>query len=82
MSDSYHGTLIDNYFCKLTDHTLDTFSGILIRKFSDHQPYFSNLDSLQTKTHTPKYIIKTTQDPQSILDFEQEAFTSLLQQPL
>ncbi len=27
-----HGTLIDNIFCKLTEHTLDTLSGILIRK--------------------------------------------------
>jgi hypothetical protein len=77
-----HGTLIDNFFCKLTEHTLDTFSGILIRKFSDHQPYFTILNSLQTKKHAPKYIIKTKQDTQSILDFEQEAITSLLQQPL
>ncbi len=44
-----HGTLIDNFFCKLTEHTLDTFSGILIRKFSDHQPYFTILNSLQIK---------------------------------
>ncbi len=58
-----HGTLIDNFFCKLTEHTLDTLSGILIRKFSDHQPYFTILNSLQTKKHAPKYIIKTKQDP-------------------
>ncbi len=35
-----HGTLIDNFFCKLTEATIDTIAGILIRKFSDHQPYF------------------------------------------
>ncbi len=46
---------------------------------SDHQPYFTILNSLQTKTHAPKYIIKTKQDPQSILNFEQEAVKSLLQ---
>ncbi len=77
-----HGTLIDNFFCKLTEHTLDTLSGILNRKLSDHQPYFTILNSLQTKKHAPKYIINTKQDPQSILNFEQEAVKSLLQELL
>ncbi len=27
-----HGTLIDNFICKLTEATLDTTSGILIKK--------------------------------------------------
>ncbi len=52
-----HGTLIDNFFCKLTEHALDTFSGIPIRKFSNHQSYFTILNSLQTKKHPPKYLI-------------------------
>ncbi len=26
-----HGTLIDNFLCKLTDNTLDTTSGVLIK---------------------------------------------------
>ncbi len=34
-----HGTLIDIFLCKLTENTLDTTSGVLINKFSDHQPY-------------------------------------------
>ncbi len=79
-STNNHGTLINNIFGKLTEHTLETFSGIFIGIFSDHQPYFTILNSLQTTRHAPKYIIKTKQDPQSILDFEQEAITSLLQQ--
>ncbi len=33
-----HGTLIDNFLCKLTDNTFDTLSGVLIKMFSDHQP--------------------------------------------
>ncbi len=36
-----HGTLIDNSFCKLTEATINTTSGIIIKKFSDHQPYFT-----------------------------------------
>ncbi len=33
-----HETLFDNFFCKLSEHTLETTSGILVPKFSDHQP--------------------------------------------
>ncbi len=44
-----HETLIDNFFCKIVEHTIDTFSGILIQIFSDHQPYFTILNSLQIK---------------------------------
>ncbi len=40
-----HGTLIYNLFCKLTDTTINTTSRILIKKFSDHQPYFTFLKS-------------------------------------
>ncbi len=32
-----HGTLIDNFICKLTE-TLDITSGIVIKRFSAHQP--------------------------------------------
>ncbi len=44
-----HGTLIDNIFCKLTETTLDTTSDILIKKFSDHQPYFTLLNNVILK---------------------------------
>ena len=51
-----HGTLIDNILCKLSETTLDTVSGILINKFSDHQPCFTILKSIQDKYHIPKYV--------------------------
>ncbi len=34
------GTLIDHFLCKLTDNTINITSGVLIKRFSDHQPYF------------------------------------------
>ncbi len=40
------GTLIDNFYSKLTDNTLDTTLGILIKNISDHQPYFTFLNNL------------------------------------
>ncbi len=44
-----HGTLIDNFLCQLTDNTLHTTSGVLIKKVSDHQPYFILLNNILTE---------------------------------
>ncbi len=44
-----HATLIDNFLCKLTDNTLHTTSGVLIKMFSDHQPYFILLNNILTR---------------------------------
>ncbi len=33
-----HETLINNFLCKLTESTLDTTAGVLIKRFSDNQP--------------------------------------------
>ena len=38
------GTLIDNFLYKISARSSNTTSGIMIRKFSDHQPYFTCLD--------------------------------------
>ena len=63
-----NGTLIDNFFCKLSDITLNSTSGILIKKFSDHQPYFIHLKGIFRK-QKPKYITKCTYNEQSIHNF-------------
>ncbi len=67
-----HGTLIDNFLCKLTENTLDTTNGILINKFSDHQSYFTVLNSIHHKNNVPKYIKLTKKDEDSILNFHHE----------
>ena len=67
-----HGTLIDNFLCKLTETTLNTLSGILINKFSDHQPYFIILQNLQEKYHTPRYVEVNRNNTQSLLNFKNE----------
>ncbi len=41
-----HGTLINNFFCTLTETTPDTTSGILINTFANNQPNFT------TKQHS------------------------------
>ena len=48
-----NGTLIDNFFCKLSKYTLESTAGILTKQFSDHQPYFMFLNITQaTESHT------------------------------
>ncbi len=57
-----HGTLIDKFFCKLTENTIHTTSGILVKKFSDHQSYFTLLDNFIMNNPTSKYIQIKKQD--------------------
>ena len=71
-----NGTLIDNFLCKLTDCTLDTTSGVLLNKFSDHQPYFTVLNNLTSKHHIPHYVKITKNDKESINNFHRALATS------
>ncbi len=71
-----NGTLIDNFLCKLTENTPDTTSGVLITRFSDHQPYFISLNTLLTKDSPPVYVEITKQDNQAIQIFYNEILTS------
>ena len=49
-------TLIDNIFCKLLTPTNINCAGILINKFSDHQPCFIILNAETKETHTPNLV--------------------------
>ncbi len=71
-----HGTLIDNFLCKLTDNTLDTTSGVLIKMFSDHRPYFILLNNILTKDSPLEYVKITKQDNEAIQKFHNEILTS------
>ena len=67
-----HGTLIDNILCKLTTTTLEITSGVLIKKFSDHQPYFILLDNIIVTDPPPVFVRITKQDKDSIINFQNE----------
>ncbi len=73
-----HGILIDNLFCILTENSLNTTSGILIKKFSDHQPYFTFLHSLINIEPSPKYIKINTQNNTDIDNFKKEIMSKSL----
>lgn len=51
-------SLIDNTFCKISPDSTSSFSGIMIKRFSDHQPHFVCFNDLRTKPKkkTPKTI--------------------------
>ena len=50
-----NGTLIDNIFCKISDTTLNTPSGIPLKTFSDHNPYISTFKIPDVKDKYIKY---------------------------
>ncbi len=72
-----HGTLIDNFLCKLTEKTIHTTSGVLIKMFSDHQPYFTVIDNVQHCNSSPTNKLINKQDKESINKFHKETSQSL-----
>lgn len=63
------GTLIDNNFVKLSELSNNAQSGVLIPKFSDHQPYFTVFKDVFDKTSRDdknKYITLTNYNVKSL----------------
>ena len=71
-----NGTLIDNFFCKLTKSTMKPKSGILTKQLSDHQPYFIFLNTVSHTESLSRYIKITVQNSDSISDFIHKVFSS------
>ena len=71
------GCVIDHTFCKLSENTSKSYSGILISNMSDHLPHFTCLDILSNQLKPPKYIIKEKHDEASLLSFYNEIDSSL-----
>ena len=67
-----NGTLIDNFFCKLTQSTLSSYSGILLKQFSDHQPYFLYIDIKQQHLANPKMIKVCNQSIENLKQFYED----------
>ena len=71
------GSVINHTFCKLSENTSKSYSGILISNMSDHLPHFTCLDILSNQQKPPKYIMKEKQDEASLLSFYNEIEISL-----
>ena len=61
-----NGTLIDNFFCRLTNSVLGSKAGILINQFSDHHPYFMSINKIKHIDPSPKTISITKYTPLAI----------------
>ena len=74
-----HGTLIDNFFCKLSKYTLESTEGILTKRFSDHQPYFMllNITQVTTESH-PKFIKLKIVSEQAMINVKHEIRSDVL----
>ena len=64
------GTLIDNFFAKLSPATYGAKCGILTKKFSDHQPYFMCLNTPLKEEIRIKFIKIKNNSPINITKFK------------
>ena len=67
-----NATLIDNFLCKSSEVLSSATSGILIDKFSDHQPYFICLKNKKKYNKPRKYITINKQNTENIHKFVTE----------
>ena len=68
-------TLIDNIYCKLTQNTTMSSSGIVYSSISDHFPYFMSFKPTTAKKKTkqaPKFIKKRISSPEAIEKLKQD----------
>ena len=64
-------TLIDNALCKLSHNFLNTTSGIIVTKLSDHLPYFVCIPQKTTNIQpNPKYVYVRQNNYQSVNQFK------------
>ena len=64
-------TLIDNALCKLSHNFLNTTSGIMVTKLSDHLPYFVCVPQKTTNIQpNPKYVYVRQNNYQSVNQFK------------
>ena len=70
------GTLIDNFFCNLTKHILQSTAGMLIKTFSDHQPYFMFVDTTLKEDHPTRFIQVKVQNKEAMLKIKNDIHSS------
>ncbi len=67
----------DSYIQMCLYAALNTTSGILIKRFSYHQPYFAMFENIQHKNKQPKYVKICKQDLNYAHKFHEEIIQSL-----
>ena len=70
------GTLIDNFFCNLAKHILQSIPGILIKPFSDHQPYFMFVDTTIKEDYPTTFIQVNVQNKEAKIKVKNDIHSS------
>lgn len=79
------GTLIDNFFVKISDHFSKFKSGILLNAISDHLPIFTSIDYFENNTkntHTNQYIEIHLNNENALINFKNDLQSSDIIQEL
>ena len=67
-----NGTLIDNFFVKVSDDYSPTTARVLLNNISDHLPYFISLDYITSDKPIIKYIKISNSGPEAMERFKNE----------
>ena len=67
-----HGTLIDNFLIKVSNHYSSSTAGVYLSKISDHLPCFIMLDYLKPSKNEKRVIKLQTNNSQVIENFRKE----------
>ena len=54
----HRASLLDNAYCKLSEHSIDILAGIIVTDLSDHLPYFICAKRSNPKTKQPQKLVK------------------------
>ena len=77
-----NGTLIDHFSCNLTKYILESTAGILIKQFSDHQPYFIIMDTSLKKQYPTKFIEINIQNKKAMLKVKEDLISTKIYENL
>ena len=69
-----NASLIDNIYCRISNNTLSSSAGILLKQFSDHQPCFLFVDSITTEIATPKTVRIQTNSAEALAKLSNELY--------
>ena len=64
---SKSASLIDNFYCKLSERSIDANAGIIVSQISDHLPYFVCYNNIsKRKRANTKYVKSKVNKPEAI----------------
>ena len=70
------GAPIDNFFCNLTKHILQSTRAVLLQTCSDHQPYFIFVDNTHKEAHPTKLIQFNVQNKEAMIKVKNDIHSS------